>query len=274
MFTGGMLLITAGQKLRALRERLGFTIREVEAASLRIAAKHQNDDFGVPLSRLSDIETKGVIPSIFRLYSFSIIYRRDMRELLSWYGIDVNQTAGDLSLSEPPRSHISEALANTTAMHLPVEIDPGFDVRRTTNISRMVQRWGWVPLSHLAHMQPERFIYGYIGSEDLIMSPLLLPGSFVQIDESRNKVQEGPWRSEYERPIYFVETREGFVCSWCAVVGDSLILQPHPLSPVPPRSFRQPNEAEVLGQVIAIAMRLDDWFSTGSSRPPARATRE
>ena len=92
-----MLLTTAGQKLRALREQLGFTIREVEAASQRIAAKHQNDDFSVPLSRLSDIETKGVIPSIFRLYSFSIIYRRDMRELISWYGVDVNQTAGDLS---------------------------------------------------------------------------------------------------------------------------------------------------------------------------------
>ncbi len=269
-----MLLTTAGQKLRTLREQLGFTIREVEAASLRIAAKHQNDDFGVPLSRLSDIETKGVIPSIFRLYSFSIIYRRDVRELLSWYGIDVNQTAGDLSLIEPPRSHLSEALASATAIYLPTGIDPGFDARRTTNMSRMIQRWGLVPLSHLAHMQPERFVYGYIGSEDLTMYPLLLPGTFVQIDESRNKVQEGTWRSEYERPIYFVETREGFVCSWCAVVGDSLILQPHPLSPEPPRSLRQPNEAEILGQVVGIAMRLDDWFASSSSRLPARATRE
>ena len=119
-----MLLTTAGQKLRTLRERLGFTIREVEAASSRLAAKHQNDDYSVPLSRLSDIETKGVIPSIFRLYSFSIIYRRDLRELLSWYGIDANRTAGDLSLSEPPRSHLSEAMASAAAIYLPTELDP------------------------------------------------------------------------------------------------------------------------------------------------------
>ena len=269
-----MLLTTAGQKLRALREQLGFTIREVEAASQRIAAKHSNDNFSLPLSRLSDIETKGVTPSIFRLYSFSVIYRRDVRELISWYGVDINQTAGDLSLVGPPRSHLSEALAGATATYLPTEIDPGFDSRRTNNMGRMIQRWGLVPLSHLAQLQPERFVYGYIGSEDLTMYPLLLPGAFVQIDESLNKVQEGPWRSEYERPIYFVETREGFLCGWCAVVGDSLVLQPHPLSSALPRSFKQPNEAEVLGQVVGIAMRLNEWFAGGSSGPATRITRE
>lgn len=267
-------MTTAGQKLRALREELGFTIREVEAASQRIAAKHGNDDFNLPLSRLSDIETKGIIPSIFRLYSFSVIYRRDLRELLSCYGVDVNQTAADLSLMAPPRSHLSEALASATAVQFPTETDPGFDSRRTTDMGRMIQRWGLVPLSHLAQLQPKRFVYGYIGSEDLTMYPLLLPGAFVQVDESLNKVQEGTWRSEYERPIYFVETREGFLCSWCAVVGDSLVLQPHPLSPARPRSFKQPNEAEVLGQVVGIAMRLNEWFAGGSSRPAARAMRE
>jgi len=268
------LLTTAGQRLRALREQLGFTIREVEAAGLRIAAKHQNDDFALPLSRLSDIETKGVIPSIFRLYSFSVIYRRDVRELLSWYGIDLNQTAADLSLAAPPRTHLSEVLASAAATYLPTALDPGFDPRQTTNMGRMIQRWGFVPLSYLAQLQPDRFIYGYIGSEDLTMYPLLLPGTFVQIDESRNKVQAGTWRSEYERPIYFIETREGFVCSWCAVVGDSLLVQPHPLSPELPRSLKHPSEAEVLGQVIAVAMRLDAWFAAGSSRPAMRAARE
>ena len=89
-----------------------------------------------------------------------------------------------------------------------------------------------------------------------------------------NKVQEGTWRSEYERPVYFVETREGFMCSWCAVVGDSLILQPHPLSPELPRSLKQPNEAEILGQVVGIAMRLDDWSAASFSRLPTRAARE
>ena len=58
---------------------------------------------------------------------------------------------------------------------------------------------------------------------------------FPQVDESRNKVEPGMWCLEYERPIYFIETREGYTCSWCDLKGDQIILQPHPLSPVAPR---------------------------------------
>jgi hypothetical protein len=79
------------------------------------------------------------------------------------------------------------------------------------------------------------------------------------VDESRNKVMEGVWRSEYERPIYFVETREGHTCCWCTLKRESLILQPHPLSPVSVRVLRHPQEAEIVGQVVGVAMRLGEW---------------
>lgn len=264
---------TAGQKLRHLREQLGFTIRDVEAASVRISERHQNEDFTIPLSRLSDIETKGVTPSIFRLYSLSVIYRRDVREMLAWYGIDVNVTGSDLRLAEPPNSHISTALDSTSLFQIPLALDPGFDTRKTMNVSRMIQQWGLVPATYLAQMHPGKYTYGYIGSEDLTMYPLLLPGAFVQIDEKKCRPEEGPWRSEYERPIYFVETRNGFVCSWCSISEDKLILQPHPLSPVAPRAIRHPQDAEVLGQVVGIAMRLGDWRTLPNAEP-VRATRE
>lgn len=262
----------AGHRLRALREQLGFTIRDVESASQRLAHRHSNDDFGIPLSRLSDIETKAVIPSIYRLYSLSVIYRRDFRELLSWYGIDVNGTSSDLHLSEPPKSHRSDALQSATEAALPVGFDPAFDRRKTTNFGRMIQQWGLIPLAFLTQLAPPNCTYGYIGSEDFTMYPLLLPGSFVQIDESKQRVQEGIWRSEYERPIYFVETREGFTCCWCSVSGETVVLQPHPLSPVPPRALQQPNDVEVIGQVVGVAMRFGDWGNP--SRSANRPTRE
>jgi transcriptional regulator with XRE-family HTH domain len=266
-------LSTAGQKLRNLREQLGFTIRDVEAASVRIAESHHNDDFSIPLSRLSDIETKGVTPSIYRLYTLSVVYRRDLREILTWYGIDVNVTGSDLHLAEPPNSHTSTALESTTLLQVPMALDPGFDSRRTMNLSRMIQQWGLVPVTYLSQMLPGEFTYGYVGSEDFTMYPLILPGTFVQIDEKKSKLEEGPWRSEYERPIYFVETREGFVCSWCSITEDKLILQPHPLSPAPPRAIRHPQDAEILGQVVGIAMRLGDWKPL-QEPVPVRSTRE
>ncbi len=207
-------------------------MREVESASARIADRHGNDEFAVSPSRLSDIETKGLVPSIFRLYSLAIIYRFDVREMLSWYGIDLSLSAADLNLNLPPRSHVTETLQGAFAVEIPTRLDPAFDPRRSANLSRMVEQWGLVPLAYLAKFSGEKYTYGYIGSEDFTMYPLLPPGTFLQVDESRNKVVSGMWRSELERPIYFVETREGYTCCWCSLKGDQIVLQPHPLSPV------------------------------------------
>jgi hypothetical protein len=82
-----------GHQLRSMREKLGLTLRDVETASTAIALKHENPEYALPLSRLSDIETKSVVPSIFRLYSLAVIYKRLMQELLSWYGVDWNHSA-------------------------------------------------------------------------------------------------------------------------------------------------------------------------------------
>ena len=79
--------LEAGQKVRHARECLGLTMREVEEASVRIAEEHHNTGFAIPLSRLSDIELKGIVPSIHRCYSLSEICRVKMNEILSWYGV-------------------------------------------------------------------------------------------------------------------------------------------------------------------------------------------
>src|SRR6202451_26561 len=88
----------AGQKLKRIRERLRLKYRDIEEASLRIAAARQNDEFVVALSRLADIENKGTMPSIYRMYSLCAIYRLDLDEVLSWYGLPVDQLAADSSL--------------------------------------------------------------------------------------------------------------------------------------------------------------------------------
>lgn len=266
-------MIVAGQQLRIAREQLGLTMRDVEMASAAIAAKHANDDYAISLSRLSDIETKGIVPSVFRLYSLAVIYRCDLRTILSWYGVDFNEVIADFNVVSPPKSHRAEALEGSTELRIPVRMDPGFDPRKTANLGRMVEQWGLVPLAYLAQFAQTSFTYGYIGTEDFSMYPLLPPGSFVQIDESKNKVIQGQWHSEYERPIYFVETRSGHVCCWCAIKGDLIVLQPHPLSPVPIKMLRHPQDAEIIGQVVGVAMRLGEWRTTEQqSEPKERAT--
>lgn len=78
----------AGHSLRRWRENLGLTLRDVYRASVVIAVKHRNTRLVVSPSRLSDIETKRLIPNIYRAYTLSLIYNREVRDILQLYGLN------------------------------------------------------------------------------------------------------------------------------------------------------------------------------------------
>ena len=263
-------MLKAGQQLRVARELLGLKIRDVEVASLKIAARHGNDDFAISIGRLSDIENKEVVPNIYRLHTLTVVYRLDLRDLLSWYGIDLRLTAADLELANPPRSHKIETLGLVPSVNVPLRIDPSFDSKLTLNLGRVIEEWGALPLAYLSKFANTEYTYGYVGSEDFTMYPILLPGSFVQVDERKTEVETRMWRSEYERPIYFIETRNGYLCSWCTIKSDKIILQPHPLSPGALQIMKHPQDAEVIGQVVGMAMRLGEW-NPSPNEPASKA---
>src|ERR1019366_6311995 len=135
----GAQLNTGGHRLRALREALGFTMREVAAASTQIAGRLGSEDFFIPPSRLSDIETKGVVPSVFRFYSLAAIYHRPVRALLQLYGIDLDGISSEWDSSQPAHTHLVTLENEQTACSIPVKMDPGFDLRETSDLGRMVQ---------------------------------------------------------------------------------------------------------------------------------------
>jgi hypothetical protein len=82
----------------------------------------------------------------------------------------------------------------------------------------------------LKQLDLRNFLCGHIGLEDYTLFPLIRAGSFVEIDEHQNKVKPGNWQNEFDRPIYFVELRGGFACSWCELDGNQLVLVPSPQS--------------------------------------------
>jgi transcriptional regulator with XRE-family HTH domain len=250
-------MVVPGHRLRTLRESLHLTLRDVEALSYRIAAEHQWAEFAIPFSRLSAIEAKGVVPNIYRLYSLSAIYGIEFSELLQWYGVDLGSIPADLKLCDVPRTRKLEHDYHARTVRIPVEIDPSFNSQHTMNLTMLVRKWGSVPFAYLESLSREPFIHACVGTEDYTMAPLVPPGSFLQIDEARSTIENGGWRSEHERPIYFLETRrDGFRIGWCSLAGKILTVHPHPLSPTPLKSYIHPQEAEIVGQVVAVSMRL------------------
>ncbi|MBI4459602.1 MAG: helix-turn-helix transcriptional regulator [Acidobacteria bacterium] len=247
-----------GEKLKEIRNRLGITMREIEEYSQRIAEAEGNDEFFLSSARLFQIENQESTPSIYKLYSLSIIYRIKFTDLLSHYGVELEKIAKYQLATPLEKTHLTnlEVYDRDQAISFPVQFDPGFSLEKTNLISRMVQTWGQVPIALIQRLDFRRSLYGYIGLKDYTLYPILRPGSFVQIDNKLTKIQKPPWRTEFERPIYFVELHDGYVCSWCELQGKQLILVPHPLSGSMIRQFAYPNEAEIVGRVTAVAMRI------------------
>jgi transcriptional regulator with XRE-family HTH domain len=255
--------VREGEQLRALREKLGLTLRDVEAASNKIAEKYNRSDFAISLSRLSDLETKAIVPTVHKFYSLAVIYGEDIRDLMAIYGVQTDNAADDVSLVERQNTQVIRTANFSRQLMAPTRIDPALDLTTTTTLHRMVMKWGVVPISFLHRFTDRRFTYAFVGLLDRTMYPMILPGSFVQVDETKRKIEEGNWPSEYERPIYLVETREGYMCSWCDKNGPLLTLIPHPLSRQKARTLRVGIEVEIVGQVVGIAMRLEYGASTG-----------
>lgn len=248
----------AGQKLKRARERLNLRYRDVEEASQQIAERHRNEEYAIALSRLSDIENKGTVPTIYRLYSLCAIYRLNISDVMAWYGVDSGQLPADAARIPIQGTHaIGFEPTSRGEVQVPISLDPGLDMRRTTYLSRMIQRWGKLPLALLNGFDIQNHRYAFIGSEDWSMYPLIPPGSLVLIDETHRKIVNSGWANEFERPIYFFEHRQGFACGWCTLNETRLVLQPHPASMCTPELYAYPNEIEVVGLVTGVAMRLD-----------------
>jgi transcriptional regulator with XRE-family HTH domain len=258
-----------GEYLKQQRNRLGITTREVEELSRKVAAEASNEEFYISNAWLTQLENRSSVPSIYKLFTISVIYRMKFAELLALFGVMLGdsvrlQTSLPLQNTHLASMEISDC---DKPMTFPVRFDRGFSIEKTSLLSRMVEMWGEVPISVIQSLDVRHCQYGYIGLEDHSMYPLLRPGSFVQIDRQVNRVQASAWRTEFDRPIYFVELRDSYACSWADLKGSQLTLIPHPLSGAPIRQLAYPQEAEVVGQVTAVAMRL-------TITPEARACAE
>lgn len=262
--------LRAGEKLKTARTRLGITTREVEEHSRKIAEEKGNEEYYVSNAWLTQIENSHSTPSIYKLYSLCVIYRLKYTELLCLFGVDLEQI-GRHQLSTPlENTHLTtlEVYDKERAISFPIRFDHGFRLEKTNLISRMVEIWGEVPFPLLQSLDFRKSLYGYIGLKDFTLYPILRPGSFVQIDGRQDKVQPSASRTEFDRPIYFIELRDSYACSWCDLQGGKLTLMPHPLSPCSIRQFAYPNEAGIVGRVTGVAMRIASDVNLPAAETP------
>ena len=249
---------SAGEKLKELRVRLGLTTRDVEAKSQQIADERHSREYYLSHAWVTDIETGKFTPSIYKFHTFSAIYNRRITELISYFGLPLAGFSRYRMSIGVPKTHIleTETDADIEKVSLPVRFKPEFRLERTNLLARIVEKWEEIPVGFLQHLDLRKSVYGYIGLEDYTLFPLIRPGSLVQIDATQRKLSTEKWNTEFDRPIYFVELRNGYVCSWCQVDRGQLMIIPHPHSHQDVRRFEYPSQAEIVGRVTGVAMRI------------------
>ena len=249
-----------GFRLKRIREKLGLTQEAIQDASQEIARTEGRPDFAIRHSHLSVIENANSIPNIFKLFSLCAIYHLDLTEVLGWYGLHIEKLAKYQDLVKIENTRLVnmrvELMQGGKTMVAPSRLDPSFDPLNTNFLSRMVQTWKEVPVGLVARLDMKHRAYAFVGLNDYMMYPLIKPGSFVELDVNRKTISSEGWKSEFERPIYLLETRYRYSICWASKVKDRLHLIPHPLSPCKPETLKYPDEVDVVGQVIGVTMRL------------------
>jgi transcriptional regulator with XRE-family HTH domain len=245
-----------GLRLRQVRERLGLTYRDVEAASYELAAKRGRTEYVLHISRLAEIENRNVVPSLHKLYALAVLYHLNPLELFAWYDVPFEECFEDGMQCRVPETHVA---APPRGLRVPIRFDPAFDPRRTDFLTRMVERWGHFE-GALTKASP-RHCYAYIGLSDQRMGPMLRPGSLVLVDTEMRQIEDNGWTCEHDRPMYLVDIRSGYRCGWFVRDGQKLVMQPHPISRCAPESWTLPHEAEVVGRVIGVVTRFNEPWS-------------
>src|SRR5262249_18001573 len=108
---GRLMLATSlspewGKRLRAERERLRLTLRDVETLSRTIAKDRQDQGYYIAHASLADIENGKLVPTIYKLYSLAVIYGLDYDRLAILSGVPVPDVRKDHSALVLPRTYL------------------------------------------------------------------------------------------------------------------------------------------------------------------------
>ena len=251
----------AGQTLKSLRNKRNITVREVEQASRRIADAKGDKRFCISNGWLAQLENGVSEPSIYKLFSLSVIYHANFLELVRLYNIDVADKEKYELVANPHLTQLISDSGNGHSAPLSAQLSTG-----------LISELGALSAQQLAGGKDREpsIIYAHLGSADVTMYPMIRPGALLKIDTSQNKLTAGTWRNEHERPIFFIELRDAYACGWCELQGNQLLIIPHSSSPASVRRFTYPREAEIVGRVVGYStdcVELESASTNLKARP-------
>jgi transcriptional regulator with XRE-family HTH domain len=237
----GRLLSTGiGARLRQIRQQWQLSLREVEERSVRFSRERGNSSYKISAAWLNRLERETHELTVNKLIALAEVYSLPTERLLR-------------SLRPGDPQPVLQRLSNPNATMLITEGQLGQHAKYLMldpiHANHPSDETGFLSVEH--DLSPARYQSGIIGRRDHTLEPMIPAGSIVHIDTRERDISlRKNWAHEFQRPIYFLRTRDGCVCGWCELDKDSewLTLIPHPMSPATSRRWRYRTEIESLGR--------------------------
>jgi len=236
-----------GAKLRAKRLAWKLTLREVEQRSLRLAQQWGNPSYRISASWLDRVERENRGLSATKLIVLASVYSLTAEQMLGLCPPGGAAFASSEEVSVPNATLIAEGPLEAQAK---IWLPDGLVTDTPPDAT------GLLPL--VENGMPSHYRRGIIGRQDRTLEPMIRAGSMVLIDTQKRVIAgRREWNHEFDRPIYFLLTREGYVAGFCELdrETDWLTVIPHALSFASNRRWRLKKEIEVVGMVVAAVVR-------------------
>jgi len=244
-----------GGLLRRARRRAALSFREASAMSRKIADSLGDERYFAASGSLSDYEARDTPPRhIHKVLTLCLLYGVQFSEFLNAAGIAIEELGRD----EIPARFMSGSDRVGTGGGTPeIQIrNPTLDslLARFVELPFFLRKY-LEPLSGMKKLSLRDFFW--IGTDVAALHPYLKGGLLLIINRHKKKVI--PLRSMplWRQPLYVLETRTGgYLCACCSLENGVLIAHPYLTDFQPSLQFRNRHDAEVVGQVFAIARRL------------------
>ena len=244
-----------GQLLKTTRKRRNLSVREVARLSIDIAELLDDDRYTISPSSLSDYELHNPAPRDFhKIITLCSIYGLQFESVMRRIGIDLSD-AGAEAIPDRylprtgPDSVIKDADAGILAS--------GFfeKLREECQEIPFFLRHSFGYFGSSAHVSLDDFFW--VGGDDNPLHPYLAKALLVMVNRRCKKPVHFLSKPIWQQPIYVVLKRDGtHLAACCGIEGGALVVHPYTQDFHRDEQYRLHQDAEVVGQIVAIARRI------------------
>jgi transcriptional regulator with XRE-family HTH domain len=259
-----------GALVRRARERAGLTLEKASRLSREIAKYLGRAQYAIAQSTLSEYEAQDAPPRhLEKVITLCLIYGIRLADLVAAAGTAPDELGRQsmpahlvtgLSLEDEQQTRQTAALQEDSILSSPAEIGemPWF-------LAGSFERMSGIP--HLSL----RDFYCLLGDQPFL--PAHTGGSMLAlVDRRKRKPARLPGSPPWQQPAWVLTLRSGeHRCGCCSHERENLVLYPESDRTRSPEVFLSGRDAEVAGQIVAVARRIPARSGVRDTHPlPAK----